>query len=85
MTEGFTKGITLLRGYELDAERQCVVHRKKTSGQVDYCRPLINCQMCKGVTEIGKVNIDDMSTDLFMVKEYNKQLLCCCIDKHFTL
>lgn len=59
MTEWF-------QGYEFDYADQCVVVRKKKTGVVDYCRPLIDCNsMCQGVREIDSVHTTNMTKELF--------------------
>eukprot|EP00095_Tigriopus_kingsejongensis_P004003 maker-scaffold1031_size68893-snap-gene-0.28 protein:Tk04003 transcript:maker-scaffold1031_size68893-snap-gene-0.28-mRNA-1 annotation:"hypothetical protein CAPTEDRAFT_142276" len=57
-------GERTLRGYELNSVDQCVKHYKK-SGVYDYCRPLVNCQMCENVTSIHIIDDEDISGELF--------------------
>ena len=54
--------VELLRGYEYDSAEGCVVMRGKKSRAGDWCRPLINCSMCKDVhgIDIVQVSIKDL-------------------------
>ena len=56
-----------VQGYEYDSNDNCVIIRKK-SGEVDQCRPLIDCQMCRDVHEIDIISADEMTQELFMEK-----------------
>lgn len=57
-------GEVIFRGYEYDSDRDCVKLYKK-NGQFDYCRPLVNCQMCENVTHIHEIPNDEMDPDIF--------------------
>ena len=55
-----------VQGYEYDSADQCVVVRKKKTGAIDYCRPLIECNsVCKGVDQIDSVHSSSMTKDIF--------------------
>ena len=55
-----------LQGYEFDHAKQCVVVRKKKTGYVDYCRPLIDCNsVCKDVRKVDSVHSSNMTKEIF--------------------
>ena len=55
------------QGYEYDNENQCVVVRKKKTGAIDYCRPLIDCKsVCEDVRQIDNVHSTNMTKKLFL-------------------
>ena len=54
------------QGYEYDNENECVVVRKKKTGKIVYCRPLIDCQaVCEDVRQIDTVHSINMTKKLF--------------------
>ena len=56
-----------VQGYEYDSDDNCIIIRKK-SGEVDQCRPLIDCQMCRDVHEIDIISAKEMTQELFIEK-----------------
>ena len=55
------------QGYEYDNENQCVVVRKKKTGAIDYCRPLIDCKsVCEDVRQIDNIHSTNMTKKLFL-------------------
>ena len=56
-----------VQGYEYDSDDNCIIIRKK-SGEVDQCRPLIDCQICRDVHEIDIISAEEMTQELFIEK-----------------
>ena len=68
MIETFWKySKTTILGYELNHEENCILHYKE-NGEIEYCSPMIDCNICSNVTQIDVIDTKDMNTKLFIEK-----------------
>lgn len=58
ISPGAKRAGDFLRGYEFDSSGNCVVMRGKKGRDGDWCRPLVNCSMCKDVHKIDVVKVN---------------------------
>ena len=60
-----------IQGYRWDPMGNCIIEYGNDGYGVDYCRPPIDCEICKDVNVIDDVSVDNLSIEEFEEKYAN--------------